>query len=202
MVELHSLLRKATPPRVPIPSGRTRPPHRETPRDRVQRPPWDNWAASACRLSKVLPRRPPRPRPDLGTSIKESAPAELLPKMKSAKFTPSRRRSTFIERTPSGEKSPAWNTSASSGPSPLPGTHPGLEFVWSGCPDQAKIQAARCMDCGTPFCQRLPLNNIVPDPNDLRITPTGRTPSPRYQHQQLPRSSRAASAPPPAKRPA
>ncbi len=34
--------------------------------------------------------------------------------------------------------------------------------------DQAKIQSARCMDCGTPFCNSgCPVNNIIPDFNDL-----------------------------------
>jgi glutamate synthase (NADPH/NADH) small chain len=32
----------------------------------------------------------------------------------------------------------------------------------------AKVQAARCMDCGTPFCNNgCPVNNIIPDFNDL-----------------------------------
>ena len=36
-------------------------------------------------------------------------------------------------------------------------------------PDEdAKIQGARCMDCGIPFCmQGCPVNNIIPDFNDL-----------------------------------
>jgi glutamate synthase (NADPH/NADH) small chain len=34
--------------------------------------------------------------------------------------------------------------------------------------DQARRQAARCMDCGVPFCQSgCPLGNIIPDWNDL-----------------------------------
>jgi glutamate synthase (NADPH) small chain len=34
--------------------------------------------------------------------------------------------------------------------------------------DQLKLQAARCMDCGIPFCHRgCPLGNIIPDWNDL-----------------------------------
>ncbi len=33
---------------------------------------------------------------------------------------------------------------------------------------EAKIQGARCMDCGIPFCQTgCPVNNIIPDFNDL-----------------------------------
>jgi glutamate synthase (NADPH) small chain len=35
-------------------------------------------------------------------------------------------------------------------------------------PDQLKKQAARCMDCGIPFChQGCPLGNLIPDWNDL-----------------------------------
>ena len=34
--------------------------------------------------------------------------------------------------------------------------------------EDAKIQGARCMDCGIPFCmQGCPVNNIIPDFNDL-----------------------------------
>ncbi|MFN9506925.1 MAG: glutamate synthase subunit beta [Rubrivivax sp.] len=33
---------------------------------------------------------------------------------------------------------------------------------------EAKVQSARCMDCGTPFCNSgCPVNNIIPDFNDL-----------------------------------
>ena len=42
------------------------------------------------------------------------------------------------------------------------------EFVAHLSPDQAKVQGARCMDCGIPFCQNgCPVNNIIPDFNDL-----------------------------------
>jgi glutamate synthase (NADPH/NADH) small chain len=42
------------------------------------------------------------------------------------------------------------------------------EFVVALTPEQAKIQGARCMDCGTPFCNSgCPVNNIIPDFNDL-----------------------------------
>ena len=42
------------------------------------------------------------------------------------------------------------------------------EFVVTLDDGQAKIQAARCMDCGTPFCNSgCPVNNIIPDFNDL-----------------------------------
>ncbi len=42
------------------------------------------------------------------------------------------------------------------------------EFVITLSTDQAKVQSARCMDCGTPFCNSgCPVNNIIPDFNDL-----------------------------------
>ena len=42
------------------------------------------------------------------------------------------------------------------------------EFVIGLNDQQAKIQGARCMDCGTPFCNNgCPVNNIIPDFNDL-----------------------------------
>jgi len=42
------------------------------------------------------------------------------------------------------------------------------EFVLHLSDEEAKIQGARCMDCGIPFCQNgCPVNNIIPDWNDL-----------------------------------
>src|SRR3954471_18048254 len=42
------------------------------------------------------------------------------------------------------------------------------EFVAALTDDEAKIQGARCMDCGIPFCNNgCPVNNIIPDFNDL-----------------------------------
>ncbi|VVE18903.1 glutamate synthase subunit beta [Pandoraea terrigena] len=42
------------------------------------------------------------------------------------------------------------------------------EFVLALSDDQAKVQGARCMDCGIPFCNNgCPVNNIIPDFNDL-----------------------------------
>jgi len=42
------------------------------------------------------------------------------------------------------------------------------EFVVGLDESQAKVQSARCMDCGTPFCNNgCPVNNIIPDFNDL-----------------------------------
>ena len=42
------------------------------------------------------------------------------------------------------------------------------EFVMHLSEDEAKVQGARCMDCGIPFCMSgCPVNNIIPDFNDL-----------------------------------
>ena len=42
------------------------------------------------------------------------------------------------------------------------------EFVLRLTDDAAKKQGARCMDCGIPFCNNgCPVNNIIPDWNDL-----------------------------------
>jgi len=42
------------------------------------------------------------------------------------------------------------------------------EFILTLKDDEAAAQSARCMDCGIPFCQSgCPINNIIPDWNDL-----------------------------------
>lgn len=42
------------------------------------------------------------------------------------------------------------------------------EFTLHLTDEQAKVQGARCMDCGIPFCNNgCPVNNIIPDWNDL-----------------------------------
>ena len=42
------------------------------------------------------------------------------------------------------------------------------EFVLHLSDEEAGLQGARCMDCGTPFCMTgCPVNNIIPDFNDL-----------------------------------
>ncbi len=42
------------------------------------------------------------------------------------------------------------------------------EFVLALDDGKAKTQSARCMDCGTPFCNNgCPVNNVIPDFNDL-----------------------------------
>ena len=42
------------------------------------------------------------------------------------------------------------------------------EFIPRLSNEQAGVQGARCMDCGIPFCMSgCPVNNIIPDFNDL-----------------------------------
>ena len=42
------------------------------------------------------------------------------------------------------------------------------EFVIALNDEQSRVQSARCMDCGTPFCvSGCPVNNIIPDFNDM-----------------------------------
>ena len=42
------------------------------------------------------------------------------------------------------------------------------EFVVTLSDEEAAKQGARCMDCGIPFCNNgCPVNNIIPDWNDL-----------------------------------
>jgi len=42
------------------------------------------------------------------------------------------------------------------------------EFIHILSDEEAKVQGARCMDCGIPFCNNgCPVNNIIPDWNDL-----------------------------------
>lgn len=50
------------------------------------------------------------------------------------------------------------------------------EFVLHLSDDEAKQQGARCMDCGIPFCTTgCPINNIIPDWNDLVYQQNWRT---------------------------
>jgi glutamate synthase (NADPH/NADH) small chain len=46
--------------------------------------------------------------------------------------------------------------------------HHYREFVHPLKDQEASVQGARCMDCGIPFCMNgCPVNNIIPDWNDL-----------------------------------
>ncbi|MDW8407214.1 MAG: glutamate synthase subunit beta [Anaerolineae bacterium] len=62
-----------------------------------------------------------------------------------------------IERKPAPKQSPAERL------------HHYREFVLRRSPTELQEQAARCMNCGTPFCHGLgcPLDNIIPEFNDL-----------------------------------
>jgi glutamate synthase (NADPH) small chain len=51
---------------------------------------------------------------------------------------------------------------------PVTRLHHYKEFVAALSDDEAKVQSARCMDCGIPFCNNgCPVNNIIPDFNEL-----------------------------------
>jgi len=52
---------------------------------------------------------------------------------------------------------------------PVPERVNDFQEVYQEFPEQKlRIQAARCMDCGVPFCHTgCPLNNVIPDWNDL-----------------------------------
>ena len=57
------------------------------------------------------------------------------------------------------------------------------EFVVPQAPDALARQASRCMDCGIPFCHTgCPVNNLIPDWNDLVYKEDWRTASDRL-HQ-------------------
>ena len=78
------------------------------------------------------------------------------------------------------------------------------EFVQPLSAEELSDQAARCMDCGIPFCHNgCPVNNQIPDWNNLvyreQWQHARRQPA---LHQQFSRSSPAASAPRRARRPA
>ncbi len=46
--------------------------------------------------------------------------------------------------------------------------HHYREFILHLSDEAARIEGARCMDCGVPFCiSGCPINNIIPDWNDL-----------------------------------
>jgi glutamate synthase (NADPH/NADH) small chain len=76
------------------------------------------------------------------------------------------------------------------------------EFVIGLKADEAKVQGARCMDCGTPFCNNgCPVNNIIPDFNDLVFRGAGRGHRGAASTNNFP-SSPAASARRPARPPA
>ena len=69
--------------------------------------------------------------------------------------------------------------------------------------EKQKEQSARCMDCGVPFCHTgCPVNNLIPDWNDLAYTNVGRARFAACTPPTTSPSSLGASAPLPARRPA
>ncbi len=66
------------------------------------------------------------------------------------------------------------------------------EFVAHLTDKEASIQGARCMDCGIPFCMTgCPINNIIPDWNDLVYRQNWRQAlDTLHSDQQLPRVHR------------
>ena len=76
------------------------------------------------------------------------------------------------------------------------------EFVATLKDDAAKAQSARCMDCGTPFCNNgCPVNNIIPDFNELVYQGDWKNAIEVLHSTTISPSSPAASAPPRARRP-
>ena len=74
------------------------------------------------------------------------------------------------------------------------------EFVEPLPAEEIALQGARCMDCGIPFChQGCPVNNIIPDWNDLVYRGRGRE---AIEVLHSTNNFRDASARHPAKRPA
>ena len=78
------------------------------------------------------------------------------------------------------------------------------EFVQPLPPAELGQQAARCMNCGIPFCHNgCPVNNQIPDWNDLVYRDQWRDgAATTCTRPTTSRSSPAASAPRPARRPA
>ena len=65
----------------------------------------------------------------------------------------------------------------------------------SGLQPWTREQAARCMDCGTPFCMTgCPLGNVIPEWNDLVRQASGRTLTTVFLRPPTSRSSPAVSA--------
>ena len=69
------------------------------------------------------------------------------------------------------------------------------EFVIPLGDETTKKQASRCMDCGIPYCHNgCPVNNQIPDWNDLVITTVGKKPRAICIQQTTSQNSPAAFA--------
>jgi len=128
----------------------------------------DHWAESRSKFVKVFPNEYKRALGEL-QAAKEAG--DTIAKAKAADKKTRRSLPSNRERAiRSWEKSPAsWNTSASKRATRPSRPRQALqEFIVGLKADEAKIQGARCMDCGIPFCNNgCPVNNIIPDFNDL-----------------------------------
>jgi heterodisulfide reductase subunit C len=69
--------------------------------------------------------------------------------------------------------------------------------------EKVRVQGARCMDCGIPFCHTgCPVNNIIPDWNDHVYRDRWKEATASFTRRIISRSLPGASAPLRAKRPA
>ena len=139
----------------------------------------DHWAEARAQVRQGVPERvQARARPRCTSARPKPAPAPTtIAKAQGrrassqARCRPSKQPSKHEGNRASWAKSPAsWSTSASKrATSPCPQRVKNYkEFVIGLKEDEAKVQGARCMDCGTPFCNSgCPVNNIIPDFNDL-----------------------------------
>ena len=85
-------------------------------------------------------------------------------------------------------KSPAFSNTSAKLPSAVPSTERVNDWfeIYQDFPlEKVQTQGARCMDCGVPFCHTgCPLNNIIPDWNDLVLSrPLARSDPRAARHQ-------------------
>ena len=162
----------------------------------------DNWAASRAKFVKVFPTEYKRALAEIYERkvLEESATPAVAATKKKSRYPPNKGdpadlRTTFITRTLRHGKN-YWLHGIRAHRRGLQARGERLkhykEFVIGLDESQAKIKGARCMDCGTPFCNNgCPVNNIIPDFNDLgvprRLEERDRGAA---QHQQLPRVHR------------
>ena len=119
----------------------------------------DDWDAARAEVRQGVPARvPARARRDAREG--SSACAAARRDGHAARGSPDR-----------WGRSPASSSCSGSRKSPSPRTSACKhyrEFILALDDDAAAKQGARCMDCGIPFCQTgCPVNNIIPDWNDL-----------------------------------
>ena len=127
----------------------------------------DNWDAARAKFVKVFPNEYRRALTEMHARAQHAKPAADRAR------TPRARQPERCTRT-SDEwaRSPAsWSSQRIAGSRPSRSTSACRhyrEFILALDDDAAAKQGARCMDCGIPFCQSgCPVNNIIPDWNDL-----------------------------------